>query len=70
MKTVLNRLEAQAGPVDELNDGTLVIAVGVNTIYIKQQGDWAIHTRPRRSKSSSSDLQVFSVMKLINMTCQ
>ena len=42
VKTVLNRLEAQTGPVDELNDGTLVIAVGVNTIYIKQQGDWAI----------------------------
>jgi len=42
VKTVLKRLEAQTGPVDELKDGTLVIAVGVNTIYIRQQGDWAI----------------------------
>jgi hypothetical protein len=42
VKTVLQRLEAQTGPVDELKDGTLVIAVGVNTIYIRQQGDWAI----------------------------
>ena len=42
VKTVLTRLEAQTGPVDELKDGTLVIAVGVNTVYIRQQGDWAI----------------------------
>ncbi|MBL6725312.1 MAG: hypothetical protein ISQ09_09500 [Rubripirellula sp.] len=42
VKTVLKRLEAQTGPVDELKDGTLVIAVGVNTIYIRQQGNWAI----------------------------
>lgn len=41
-KSVLKRLEAQTGPVDELDDGTLVIAIGANTIYIKQQGDWAI----------------------------
>ena len=34
VKTVLTRLEAQTGPVDELKDGTLVIAVGVNTVYI------------------------------------
>lgn len=41
-KSVLKRLEAQTGPADELDDGTLVIAIGANTIYIKQQGDWAV----------------------------
>ena len=41
-KGVLKRLEAQTGPADELDDGTLVIAIGANTIYIKQQGDWAV----------------------------
>ena len=42
IKGVLKRLEAQTGPADELDDGTLVIAVGANTIYMKQQGDWAV----------------------------
>ena len=41
-KSVLKRLEAQTGPADELDDGTMVIAIGANTIYIKQQGDWAV----------------------------
>lgn len=42
VKTVLKRLEAQTGPVDELDDGTLVIALGVNTVFIRQQGNWAV----------------------------
>jgi hypothetical protein len=42
IKSVLKRLEAQTGPADELDDGTMVIAVGANTVYIKQQGDWAV----------------------------
>ncbi len=41
-KGVLKRLEAQTGPADELDDGTLVIAIGATTVYIKQQGDWAV----------------------------
>jgi hypothetical protein len=41
-KSVLKRLEAQTGPADELDDGTMVIAIGANTIYVKQQGDWAV----------------------------
>lgn len=41
-KGVLKRLEAQTGPADELDDGTMVIAIGANTIYVKQQGDWAV----------------------------
>ncbi len=41
-KGVLKRLEAQLGPADELDDGTLVTAFGANTIYVKQRGDWAV----------------------------
>ncbi|QDT09146.1 hypothetical protein [Stieleria marina] len=47
VKTVLKRLEAQTGPVDELDDGTLVIAVGPNVVYIRQVGNWAIAARSR-----------------------
>lgn len=41
VKSILKRLEAQTGPADELDDGTLVVAVGANTIYIRQNGPWA-----------------------------
>ena len=41
VRGVLQRLEAQAGRAEELDDGTLVIAIGVNTVYIKQVGSWA-----------------------------
>ncbi|TWU40874.1 hypothetical protein [Novipirellula artificiosorum] len=47
VKTVLKRLEAQTGPADELSDGTLVIAVGANTVYIRQLGNWAALARNR-----------------------
>ena len=47
VKTVLKRLEPQTGPVDELDDGTLVIAVGANTVFIRQSGEWAIAARNR-----------------------
>jgi hypothetical protein len=39
---VLKQLEAQTGPADELDDGTLVIAVGASTVFIRQLGNWAI----------------------------
>ena len=42
VKTVLKRLEAQTGPVDELSDGTLVINVGASMVFIRQQGNWAV----------------------------
>lgn len=42
VKTVLKRLEAQTGPADELDDGTLVIAVGASTVFIRQVGNWAV----------------------------
>lgn len=42
VKAVLKRLEAQTGPADELSDGTLVIAVGASTIFIRQSGSWAV----------------------------
>ena len=43
VKRVLKRLEAQTGgPADELDDGTLVIAVGASTVFIRQVGNWAI----------------------------
>lgn len=41
VKKMLSRMEAQLGPADELSDGTLVIAVGMQTVYVKQVGDWA-----------------------------
>lgn len=41
VKAVLKRMEAQTGPADELDDGTLVVAVGANTVYIRQLGNWA-----------------------------
>lgn len=46
-KVVLKRLEAQTGPVDELEDGTLVIAVGASTVYVRQVGNWAVLARNR-----------------------
>ena len=45
VKTVLKRREGQIGPADELDDGTLVIAVGPNTLFIRQSGNWAILAR-------------------------
>ena len=42
VKTVLKRLEAQTGPADELDDGTLVIAVGASPVFIRQTGNWAV----------------------------
>ena len=42
VKAVLKRLEAQTGPADELDDGTLVIALGASTVYIRQSGNWAV----------------------------
>jgi flagellar biosynthesis regulator FlbT len=41
VKRFLRSLEAQLGPPDELDDGTLVIAAGPVLLYIRQQGDWA-----------------------------
>ncbi|MEM8666029.1 MAG: hypothetical protein AAGG48_00830 [Planctomycetota bacterium] len=42
VKTVLKRLEAQTGPADELDDGTLVILLGASAVYIRQSGNWAV----------------------------
>ncbi|WP_231742599.1 hypothetical protein [Stieleria varia] len=47
IRTVLKRLEAQTGPVDELDDGTLVITVNQNTVYVRQLGAWAVAARNR-----------------------
>ncbi|MCM2370212.1 hypothetical protein [Aporhodopirellula aestuarii] len=47
VKTVLKRLEAQTGPADELDDGTLVVAIGANTVFIRQMGNWAVLARNR-----------------------
>lgn len=47
VKTVLKRLEAQTGPADELDDGTLVVAIGPNTVFIRQVGNWAVLARNR-----------------------
>lgn len=41
IKRFLKSLEAQLGPADELDDGTLAVAVQNNILYIRQQGDWA-----------------------------
>ncbi len=47
VKTVLKRLEAQAGPPDELDDGTLVLLIGANNVFVRQVGEWAIVARSR-----------------------
>ncbi len=42
IKSILKRVEAQTGgPADELDDGTMVISMGANTIFIRQKGAWA-----------------------------
>lgn len=45
--TMLKRLEAQTGPVDRLDDGTLVVAAGTSLVYIRQSGPWAIVARQK-----------------------
>lgn len=45
--TVLKRLEAQTGPVDKLDDGTLVVTVNQTTLYIKQAGERAYAAQDR-----------------------
>lgn len=47
VKQLLKQLEAQTGPVDELDDGTLVINVGANVVFIRQVGNWAVLARNR-----------------------
>ena len=42
VKTVLKRLEAQTGPYDEEDDGTLRIIVGASVVHIQQKGEWAV----------------------------
>lgn len=49
IKSMLKRLEAQLGPSDELDDGTLVVSVGVNMLYIKQVGNWAALAQSRQT---------------------
>ncbi len=46
VEMMLKRLEAQTGPVDRLDDGTLVVAPpGGMLIYVRQAGQWAIVAR-------------------------
>lgn len=47
IEMVLKRLEAQTGPADKLDDGTLVIAAGPALVYIRQVGSWAVVARSR-----------------------
>ena len=47
IRTVLKRLEAQTGPPDVLDDGTMVMNVGANTLFIRQVGPWAMVARSR-----------------------
>ena len=47
VKSVLKRLEAQTGPVDELDDGTLAVIVNGTGIFIRQVGNWAVLARNR-----------------------
>ncbi|MCC9600783.1 hypothetical protein LOC67_09420 [Stieleria sp. JC731] len=42
IRSILKRIETQTGPVDELDDGTLVLTVNRNTVFIKQNGENAI----------------------------
>jgi hypothetical protein len=45
VKQVLKSIEPQTGPVDEQPDGTLIIALGPNVVYIRQVGNWAVVAR-------------------------
>lgn len=47
VKGYLKRLEQQIGPADELADGTLVVQVGTNLLYIRDQGEWAFAANNR-----------------------
>lgn len=47
VKQLLKQLEAQTGPVDELDDGTMVINIGANVVFIRQVGNWAVLARNR-----------------------
>lgn len=42
IRAILKRIEAQTGPVDELDDGTLVITINQSTLYIKQLANAAV----------------------------
>ncbi len=45
VKPILKRLEAQTGPIDELEDGTLVLTIGPNTAYVEQNKNYAVAAR-------------------------
>jgi len=45
--TMLKRLEGQIGPVEKLDDGTLVVAAGPSLVYIRQSGAWALVARQK-----------------------
>ena len=47
VEAMLKRLEAQTGPVDKLDDGTLVLAAGPSLVYIRQVGTWAVIARQK-----------------------
>ncbi len=47
VEMLLKRIEAQAGPADKLDDGTLVIAAGQSLVYIRQVGTWAVVARQK-----------------------
>jgi hypothetical protein len=47
VKKLLKTFEAQTGPADEFDDGTLAVAAGPNILYIKQVGDWAFAAQAR-----------------------
>jgi hypothetical protein len=49
LKTFLKTFEAQIGPADELEDGTLAIAAGPQLMYIREQGGWAFAAQSRES---------------------
>jgi hypothetical protein len=47
VEMMLKRLEAQTGPADRLEDGTLVVAAGPALVYVRQVGNWAVVARNR-----------------------
>jgi len=43
---MLKRLEGQVGPIEKLDDGTMVVSPnGGSLVYIRQSGDWALVAR-------------------------
>ncbi|MCO8125313.1 hypothetical protein NHH03_26480 [Stieleria sp. TO1_6] len=49
VRSILKRIEAQTGPIDQLDDGTLVATINGKTLYIQQNKSVAIAAQDREA---------------------